>query len=162
MLINFTWVIPRRLAGMGLPTGAYRRLEADATDRTLERDLTSLRELGVESVVTLTPDPLHEKTLDHCGLGHLHLPVEDMTAPSPEQIRRAVRYIDEHDGGVAVHCTAGKGRTGTVLAGYLVSRGTSPEAAIEAIRDIRPGSVETFGQESSIFRFAESMAESDP
>lgn len=165
MLRNFTWVIPRRLAGMALPTGAHRRRaggRADfEADPVLEQDLMRLKELGVGTVVSLTREPLHGATLDHCGIRSLHMPVEDMTAPSPEQIRRAVEYIDEHiaQGGVVVHCMAGIGRTGTVLAGYLVWRGSTPEAAIAEIRTSRPGSVETFDQESSIFRFAESMAE---
>ncbi len=161
MLRNFTWVLPRRLAGMALPTSAGRPRGGAEADPALERDLMSLKALGVNAVVSLTREPLHEETLDHCKFRHLHLPVEDMTAPSPEQIRRAALYIDEHieEGGVVVHCMAGIGRTGTVLAGYLVWRGTSPEAAIEEIRTIRPGSVETFDQESSIYRFAESMAE---
>ena len=160
MLRNFTWVIPRRLAGMALPTSALQGRAGAAADPALERDLTRLKELGVRTVVSLTREPLHGETLDHCGFRSLHIPVEDMTAPSPEQIRRAVLYIDEHieESGVVVHCMAGIGRTGTVLAGYLVWRGSSPEAAIAEIRNSRPGSVETFDQESSIFRFAESMA----
>ena len=163
MLRNFTWVIPGRLAGMALPTGALRPHAGGNTDQALKRDLMSLKELGVAAVVSLTGEPLHGETLEQCGFRSLHLPVEDMTAPSPEQIRRAVLYIDEHieQGGVVVHCMAGIGRTGTVLAGYLVWRGATPEAAIEEIRNSRPGSVETFGQESTIFRFAETMAERD-
>ena len=162
MLRNFTWVIPQRLAGMALPTSASRTAHPHAEGNAgLERDLRSLKKLGVTTVVSLTREPLHGGTLARCGLRGLHLPVEDMTAPSPEQIRRAVLYIDEHieQGGVVVHCMAGIGRTGTVLAGYLVWRGSTPEAAIEEIRDSRPGSVETFEQESTIHRFAESMAE---
>lgn len=160
MLRNFTWVIPRRLAGMALPTGAHRSRAGGTADPALEQDLMRLKELGVSTVVSLTREPLHGATLDHCGFRSLHIPVEDMTAPTPEQIHRAVRYIDEHieHGGVVVHCMAGIGRTGTVLAGYLVWRGSTPEDAIAEIRNTRPGSVETFDQESSIFRFAESMA----
>ena len=160
MLRNFSWIIPRRLAGMALPTTALRGRAGTATDPELARDLTRLTELGVRTVVSLTREPLHRGTLDHCGIHSLHIPVEDMTAPTPEQIHRAVRYIDEQiaQDGVVVHCLAGIGRTGTVLAGYLVWRGSTPEAAIAEIRNSRPGSVETFDQESSIFRFAESMA----
>ena len=160
MLRNFTWIIPRRLAGMALPTSALRGRAGAAADPALVQDLMRLKELGVRTVVSLTREPLHRGTLDHCGFRGLHIPVEDMTAPSPEQILRAVEYIDEQveQGGVVVHCMAGIGRTGTVLAGYLVWRGSTPEAAIAELRNSRPGSVETFDQESSIFRFAESMA----
>ena len=164
MLRNFTWVIPRRLAGMALPTSAgHAGWPHGGGNADLERDLASLKELGVRAVVSLTREPLHGETLARCGLRGLHIPVEDMTAPSPEQIRRAVLYIDEHigQGGVVVHCMAGIGRTGTVLAGYLVWQGKTAQDAIEEIRVGRPGSVETFEQESSIHRFARSVAERD-
>jgi atypical dual specificity phosphatase len=56
--------------------------------------------------------------------------------------------------GVAVHCTAGKGRTGTVLAAYLVTTGLSAHAAIDRVRHLRPGSVETPDQEEAVEEFA--------
>ena len=52
--------------------------------------------------------------------------------------------------GVAVHCAAGKGRTGTVLAAYLVTQGMTAGEAIRKVRELRPGSVETYEQEQMI------------
>jgi atypical dual specificity phosphatase len=56
--------------------------------------------------------------------------------------------------GVAVHCAAGLGRTGTVLAAYLVARGEEPRAALARVRDLRPGSVETADQERAVEAYA--------
>ena len=83
----------------------------------------------------------------------LHIPVEDFQAPEPGQILDAVHFIEEEiakGGTVVVHCAAGLGRTGTILACYLVSQGETPEAAIQRVRAFRPGSVETDEQEMAI------------
>ena len=82
-----------------------------------------------------------------------------MTPPSYEQILRFVNYIDERMeyGGIVVHCTAGIGRTGTMLAGYLVWQGTAPELAIEEMRRRRAGSIETPEQEAAIHRFSKNI-----
>ena len=62
--------------------------------------------------------------------------------------------------GVAVHCTAGLGRTGTILAAFLVSQGLSAERALERIRKLRPGSVETSEQVQAIEEFARRQEQS--
>ena len=55
---------------------------------------------------------------------------------------------------MTVHCTAGKGRTGTVLAAYFVARGLDPEAAMAKVRGLRDGSIETDDQEEAVRAFA--------
>ena len=42
-----------------------------------------------------------------------------------------------------VHCEAGLGRTGTLLAAYLISEGRSSEEAIRLVREVEQGAVET-------------------
>jgi atypical dual specificity phosphatase len=91
----------------------------------------------------------------------LHLPVEDFTPPTLAQIDRFLSEVDRAKSeGVAlgIHCTAGKGRTGTMLAAYLVSRGLSAEDAMAKIRELRPGSVETTAQEERVAEFADRQA----
>jgi atypical dual specificity phosphatase len=97
------------------------------------------------------------------GLLALHVPVADMSPPTIDQIRTCISAIERAHArgmGVAVHCAAGLGRTGTVLACYLVSRGMGAAEAIGRMRELRPGSVETSEQEEVVFEFARSRAAS--
>ena len=56
---------------------------------------------------------------------------------------------------VGVHCELGRGRTGTMLACYLVAReGYSGDKAISETRARRKGSIETPQQEQAIKDFA--------
>jgi protein-tyrosine phosphatase len=55
---------------------------------------------------------------------------------------------------VAVHCGAGLGRTGVVLAAYFVSTGMTAAAAITKVRKLRPHSIETDEQAEAVEQFA--------
>ena len=109
---------------------------------------------GVTAVVSLTmrvPASMEEFEI-------FHAPVPDMTPPSLDLLVRTVGFIQEElvkEGAVAVHCTAGMGRTGTVLAAFLVGNGVAANEAITAVRASRPGSIETPSQELVIHKFAE-------
>jgi protein-tyrosine phosphatase len=61
---------------------------------------------------------------------------------------------NERQMGVAVHCGAGLGRTGVVLACYFVSKGLNAPNAIARVRRLRPGSVETEEQADAVAEFA--------
>jgi Dual specificity phosphatase, catalytic domain len=80
-------------------------------------------------------------------------PLADFTAPTLEHVEQALAIIDGflvHGLPVAVHCGAGLGRTGTILACYLVSQGSSAKDASQQVRTRRPGSIETPEQEAVI------------
>ena len=63
--------------------------------------------------------------------------------------------------GVAIHCAAGLGRTGTVLAAFFVAGGLSRDAIVK-VSDLRPGSVETAEQELAIERYANNRGGPEP
>jgi atypical dual specificity phosphatase len=143
MPFGFSWVDSPRLAALSYPDGD---------------DLRWLRENGIDIVMTLTEEPLPRQWVNEAGILAVHLPVRDMSAPSLDLLEAAVETISnakESGMAVAVHCMAGIGRTGTVLAAYFVNEGLTAEDAIRKVRQLRPGSVETAGQERAVAEFAE-------
>jgi atypical dual specificity phosphatase len=136
------WVFPDRLLACSYPWGS------DGLARLAER--------GITVIVNLHERGHDPARLKRAGLTEIHLPVTDFSPPSPEQLARGVQVIRRAlaaDQRVAVHCQAGLGRTGTLLACYLVSMGLSADAAVARIRAIRPGSVETAEQLAAVERF---------
>ena len=135
---NFGWVIEDKLAGSGLPVA--------------KEEFDWLLEHGVKSIVTVRESALPPAWTDK--IGYMHLQVDDYGAPELEEIDRAVDFIDsEINGGrpVMVHCAAGKGRTGVLLASYLVKKeGLGARESIDRIRSMRPGSIQSEAQEWAI------------
>jgi atypical dual specificity phosphatase len=140
---GFSWVDQPRLAAMARPQSPD--------------DLGWLRRHGVQVLVSLTEDPLPRHWVNDAGLLAVNVPVPDMEPPSDRQLDHLLETIRRANAtgmGVAVHCGAGLGRTGTVLAAYFVTRGMPPHDAVERVRELRPGSVETAEQERAVERFA--------
>jgi atypical dual specificity phosphatase len=136
---NFRWVIAQQLAGVSYPRS--------------EDALSLLHRLGIRALLCLATKSVSEDLLSMYQMHGAHLSVADFTAPTLEQIERAVSLIEGFLGRempVAVHCGAGLGRTGTLLACYLVAQGHSASAAILQVRRGCPGSIETSEQEAVI------------
>ncbi|MCH8972998.1 MAG: dual specificity protein phosphatase family protein, partial [Thaumarchaeota archaeon] len=87
-------------------------------------------------------------------VNYLHVPTTDLTSPDMDKIDTAVDFIHSRINNkepVMVHCAAGMGRTGTVLACYLVKyQKYSAKDAIEKVRTERPGSIQSEVQELAI------------
>lgn len=139
---NFSWVDQGKVAGLALP-----RYPAE---------YQFLLDNGVKHLVSLTErrPPNH----DSCpGLTQHHVKIRDFTPPSPAQVDEFLSIVEDANAkgeGVAVHCMHGFGRTGTMLACYLVkTRKLSGIEAINEIRKLRPGSIETHDQEKFVVQF---------
>src|SRR6266705_2196586 len=99
--------------------------------------LARLRKMGYSVVVSLECDRLNTFEIQDAGFEHKKICVEDFSAPTLNQVDEFVAFVDSkiaEGKKVLVHCFAGRGRTGTMLAGYLIHQGMSSEAAVREIR----------------------------
>ena len=141
---GFVWVESGKLAASGFP----------ASRGQVEWVVKS----GIRSILTLTEDPLPAEFTAGLDLVSFHVRMEDHAPPTPDAMKRAVEFVASQVSAgrpVLVHCLAGEGRTGCVIAGYMIeTRGLGPEKAIAVIREIKREFVER-GQERAVREFAE-------
>lgn len=145
---GFSWIEKPYLAALAWPSDL--------------EDLKWLRNQGIQLLVSLTEERVRRDWINEAGLLSFHVPMIDMEAPTLDQIDRSVSAINraiDQQMGVAVHCGAGLGRTGVVLAAYLVNKGLSPQNSISRVRRLRPGSIETDDQAEVIELFARHLTE---
>jgi atypical dual specificity phosphatase len=146
VIVNFSWVIARKLAGFGVIDG----IDAE--------DYKNLQRQGLGAIVSLTEEKISDGA--GCGLRYLHLPITDMQPPTLGDVERFIQFVRQmeiENHAIGVHCQAGLGRTGTILACYLINAGYGPTKAIEEIRRVRPGSIETQGQLQIVLDYAKSL-----
>ena len=141
------WVIPGVIAGMPMPyIHVERRLAGGGGLTDFDDELPVLYSAGIRAVVALLNIPTDAPVYESAGFSFLCLPVPDGGAPTVEQAHEFVRFVNDQRTAqrpVAVHCHAGLGRTGTLLATYLVSQGQSASSAIQSVRAIEPVAIET-------------------
>jgi atypical dual specificity phosphatase len=146
---RFSWLEPGWLAGTSAP-GSINQLRALVVE-------------GVAHLVSLSPEypPPKRKAVE--GLTIHYIDIEDFEAPSMEQLFKFIKVCEEMEGagegkGVAVHCLGGNGRTGTLLAAWLVwAKGWGAGAAVREVRGVRPGAVESWPQVKAVFAFQRAL-----
>ncbi|HEY3061864.1 MAG TPA: tyrosine-protein phosphatase [Chloroflexota bacterium] len=135
---NFGWVVPGVVA---------RGEQPPLADDTFH----GLHDLGISAVLSLRPhgevpsphrrissphqyDVEEERgVVERAGLRFAHAPLEDFSAPPPEELAAALRALDlqlETGPGVYVHCRAGAGRAGLVTGAWLIAHGGTGDQAV--------------------------------
>lgn len=142
-------------------------------DRDLATDLDALvDQFGMDALVSLMEEfeyPMLEiaelfQEVERRGVELIHYPIRDVSVPPADAMADFARLIEgirarlESGATVVTHCRGGLGRTGLVAAAVLVAAGHEPERAIAAVRQARPGTLETREQERYVHDFARYLA----
>jgi atypical dual specificity phosphatase len=124
---RFRWLVPRTIAGAPHP---------DLNDG-LTAVAPFLHAQGIGAIVTLYDKPLSPEP-GTLGFQYLFVATPDFRPPPDlTHILSFIAEQSEQGRGVLVHCFAGIGRTGTVLAAWLLRQDPSltTAEAIERVRD---------------------------
>jgi hypothetical protein len=137
----------------------------------LAGDVATIAAWGADIVVSMTEGAeMHAKgggglpaALAARSIAWRHFPIVDYGAPHDDAARWPPLAAELHavlarGGRVLAHCAGGCGRSGMVAMRLLVESGSTPEAALERLRTVRPCAVETAAQEA----WAESGARHAP
>jgi atypical dual specificity phosphatase len=144
---DFFWIIPDKLGGMQKP--------GLMTD--LKSDLSIMKQLGVNVLVSLQQKPIDIELLDKFEIKGIHFPIVDMQIPSVEDVFQFFNQLKPlllNDISVVYHCKAGMGRTGTMLACHLIwHQKMSTIKAIDVIRQINHKYIQTSQQLDFVNQF---------
>jgi atypical dual specificity phosphatase len=153
---NFSWLKPGEIAGSAHPGGFQYSPNTDQGE--LEINLEFISRANIAAIVSVSEVGLNEVVLQRFEFSYLHLSVQDMAAPTIDDVKEFIAFaheIRQRGVGTLVHCTAGMGRTGTMLACYLLHEGRTCTQAIDEVRHRRPGSIETPPQEALIHQYSD-------
>ena len=139
------WPVAPRLgggAGIGFGTGIAPN-----------EHVALLEEQGVKAILSLT----HEPQVPRNGWVRKLHPLPGLMPPRDiAEMEHLVDWIEQQRarGTVYVHCLAGKGRTGTILAGWLMKqRDWTATEAINHLRYRQPAAVESPEQEAFLEQY---------
>lgn len=102
-----------------------------------EEAYRSLAAAGATTIVDLRGEDhlvTDHDLLRELGLRRVHIPIRDGQRPSDAQVRHFIDVVNDNQRGtVFVHCGAGVGRTGSMVAAYRLMGGTA--SRVDVLRD---------------------------
>ncbi|NJL42027.1 MAG: protein phosphatase [Leptolyngbyaceae cyanobacterium RM2_2_4] len=137
-------VILGKLAGVRKPT---------------PEEIAELKSAGIGGIASVMDDSSNLDLYDQVSLPYRWLPTQGGTALGLEQIQALQTFIEQQnqlDRAVAVHCTSGNRRTGTMLAAYLIRIGSSFYDAMRVIESANPNAELREAQINFLHNLAES------
>jgi cell division cycle 14 len=138
-------VVPGKFIAFRGPVRDHREAGTlERGDSTLSASdyLDVFKDKNVSTIIRLNSIQYSSAVFKRAGFQHFDLPFPDCAVPSDRIVDKFLRIAEEAQGVVAVHCLAGLGRTGTLIALYLMKHhGFTAREVMGWIRICRPGSI---------------------
>ncbi|XP_036847124.2 dual specificity protein phosphatase CDC14B isoform X4 [Manis javanica] len=138
---DLNWIIPDRFIAFCGPH-SRTRLESGYHQHSPEAYIPYFKTHNVTTVIRLNKRMYDAKRFTNAGFDHYDLFFADGSTPTDSIVKEFLDICENAEGAIAVHCKAGLGRTGTLIACYIMKhyRMTAAET-IAWVRICRPGSV---------------------
>ncbi|XP_032122265.1 dual specificity protein phosphatase CDC14B isoform X2 [Sapajus apella] len=138
---DLNWIIPDRFIAFCGPH-SRSRLESGYHQHSPDTYIQYFKNHNVTTIIRLNKRMYDAKRFTDAGFDHHDLFFADGSTPTDAIVKEFLDICENAEGAIAVHCKAGLGRTGTLIACYIMKhyRMTAAET-IAWVRICRPGSV---------------------
>uniref|UniRef100_A0A3P9BHM0 Cell division cycle 14B n=1 Tax=Maylandia zebra TaxID=106582 RepID=A0A3P9BHM0_9CICH len=138
---DLNWIIPGKFLAFSGPH-PKSKIENGYPLHAPEAYIPYFRKHNITTIIRLNKKMYDARRFTDSGFEHQDLFFVDGSTPNDSIVRTFLNICENAEGAIAVHCKAGLGRTGTLIACYMMKhyRLTAAEA-IAWIRICRPGSI---------------------
>jgi len=145
---DMNWVLPGKFLAFATPHDetspdyGIHRQPYRAPRTRIEDTIEYFKKCGITTVVRLNNKTYDRQKFIRAGINHIDMYFPDGSCPPDEILHEFIAMAERTPGKIAVHCKAGLGRTGTLIAAYIMKHyHFTASEVISWLRVARPGSV---------------------